>query len=115
VFLSLALLLLPVTVHAKIADDCNLSWKPYHARGKVKTRTAANGAGYTEFNNGAPITVDQWFQYVCSPNFNNLVPATVDARPSATRRDGTDRQHAQHGNDRNQPLCGHTHLQARCK
>jgi len=28
--------------------------------------------------------VDQWFQYVCSPDFNNLVPTTVDARPGAT-------------------------------
>jgi hypothetical protein len=60
----------------KAPDDC--SWQ---AEGKsrmaVKLRTAEDGKAYTDYNQGRPITVDEWFNFTCG--LDKLIPQQIPA------------------------------------
>lgn len=46
-------------------DDC--SWEnKSKARKAVKTRSAAEGTSYVNYNHGKPITIAEWYQLTCS-------------------------------------------------
>jgi len=62
--LALATALAAITQAQGFSDDCSLSFNGSY-RKAVKNRTAADGANYTVHNNGAPITVAEWFGLVC--------------------------------------------------
>jgi hypothetical protein len=57
-------------------DDC--SWQAGNgSRQAVKLRTAHEGKGYTDYNRGRPITLDQWFKFTCG--LDALVPKEIPA------------------------------------
>lgn len=74
---ALAILLLTIAapVSAQLApDDC--SWPSGSgSRKAVKLRTADEGKGYTNYNRGKPITIDQWFKFTCG--LDALVPQEI--------------------------------------
>jgi len=79
----LTLLLAPTVAYAqKAADDCSWEFagKPRRA---VKLRTAADGASYTNHNDGRPTTVSEWFTYTCT-----LDPKLPDEIPAAQAMSG---------------------------
>src|SRR6266576_3228650 len=52
-------------------DDC--SWESTSkSRKTVKLRAANDGASYTNFNSGRPVTLDRWFEMTCK--LDALVP-----------------------------------------
>ena len=56
---------------AQQPDDC--SWESTSkSRKAIKLRTANDGAAYTDFNAGRPISLDQWFTMTCK--LDALVP-----------------------------------------
>ena len=56
---------------AQQPDDC--SWESTSkSRKAVKLRTANDGAAYSNFNSGKPISLDQWFAMTCK--LDSLVP-----------------------------------------
>ena len=61
-------------------DDC--SWESEGgsrsgSRKALKLRTASEGKGYTKYNRGKPITIDQWFTFTCG--LDGLVPKEIPA------------------------------------
>ena len=68
-------------------DDC--SWQPVSdqpravrpgagpSRKALKLRTADAGKGYTKYNRGKPITIEQWFGFTCG--LDPLVPKEIPA------------------------------------
>jgi len=60
----LAAMLAATTQAQAFSNDCSLSFKGSY-RKAVKNRKAADGATYTNHNNGDAITVAEWFDLVC--------------------------------------------------
>ncbi|MGB9178479.1 MAG: hypothetical protein WCB68_04460 [Pyrinomonadaceae bacterium] len=66
-------------VSAQLApDDC--SWQSgggsrSGSRKALKLRTADEGKGYTKYNRGKPITIDQWFEFTCG--LDGFVPREI--------------------------------------
>ena len=70
-FALIALLLVPVTMAQKAPDDC--AWESTSkSRKVVKLRSENDGAAYTNFNDGRPISLTQWFEMTCK--LDSLVP-----------------------------------------
>jgi hypothetical protein len=73
-YVNFVFMLLPFTAgicHAQRPDDC--SWESTgKSRKAVKLRTTNDGASYTNFNSGQPVTLDQWFEMTCK--LDALVP-----------------------------------------
>lgn len=65
----------PVSIQ-RAPDDC--SWESggsgsrSGSRKAVKLRTAVEGKGYTNYNRGKPITIEEWFKFTCG--LDALVP-----------------------------------------
>ena len=74
-FLAIFLITIASPVSAQRApDDC--SWQSEsRLRKAVKLRTANEGKGYTDYNQGQPITIDQWFKFTCG--LDALVPREI--------------------------------------
>jgi hypothetical protein len=74
-FAALALLMIVSPASAQRApDDC--SWQSESKlRKAVKLRTAADGKGYTDYNQGRSITIDEWFKLTCG--LDGLVPQQI--------------------------------------
>lgn len=71
---------------ADAPDDCSLEFNG-QARKAVKLRTEADGTGYETRNGGQPITVSEWFHWVCSGSLNHQVPDSGDI-PGDAAMDG---------------------------
>src|SRR5256885_5876003 len=73
-YVILVLVLLPlvaIIAAAQGPDDC--SWESTSkSRKTVKLRAANDGASYTNFNSGRPVTLDRWFEMTCK--LDALVP-----------------------------------------
>jgi hypothetical protein len=74
---ALALLVIATPASAQRApDDC--SWQSESKlRKAVKLRAAADGKGYTDYNQGRPISIDEWFKLTCG--LDTLVPHEIPA------------------------------------
>jgi hypothetical protein len=74
-FAIVALLMIATPASTQRApDDC--SWQSESKlRKAVKLRTAADGKSYTDYNQGRPITVDEWFKLTCG--LDALVPQQI--------------------------------------
>jgi hypothetical protein len=74
---SVVLLMISIPASAQRApDDC--SWQSESKlRKAVKLRTAAEGKNYTDYNQGRPITIDEWFKFTCG--LDALVPQQIPA------------------------------------
>lgn len=74
-FAAVALLMIATPSSAQRApDDC--SWQSESKlRKAVKLRTTADGKSYTEYNQGRPITIDEWFKLTCG--LDALVPQQI--------------------------------------
>jgi hypothetical protein len=75
VLLLLATILLAADDQRK-PDDC--SWEnKSKARKSVKTRSAESGKNYLKYNDGKPITIDEWYKLTCSLDARvpNQIPA----------------------------------------
>src|SRR5947209_7249865 len=59
---------------SKSPADCTWQFAGSY-RKAMKLRTGANAAGYTDLNNGQPVTVAQFLQTVCS--FDSQVPSHI--------------------------------------
>jgi hypothetical protein len=62
--LALVAMLAAITQAQAFNNDCSLGFKGSY-RKAVKNRKAADGANYTNHNNGAAITVAKWFGLAC--------------------------------------------------
>jgi hypothetical protein len=70
-FALITLVLLPLAMAQKAPDDC--SWESTSkSRKAVKLRSENDGAAYTNFNDGRPISLTQWFEMTCK--LDSLVP-----------------------------------------
>lgn len=78
-FWPAALLLCAMTITAsaqKAPDDC--SWQSGgKSRAAVKLRTVEDGKAYTVYNQGQPISVDEWFKFTCG--LDTLMPQQIPA------------------------------------
>ena len=75
------------TMDQRKPDDC--SWEnKSKARKIVKTRTAASGKTYANYNNGKPVTIDQWYKFTCSldPKVPDQIPADSPIEGAETVR-----------------------------
>jgi hypothetical protein len=76
-FAAVLLLIIVMPASAQRApDDC--SWQSESKlRKAVKLLTASEGKGYTDYNDGQPITIDEWFKFTCG--LDALVPQQIPA------------------------------------
>jgi hypothetical protein len=74
-FATLLLFIIAIPASAQRApDDC--SWQSGgKGRTAVKLRTTAEGKSYTDYNEGRPITIDEWFKFTCG--LDALVPQEI--------------------------------------
>jgi hypothetical protein len=76
IFLLLLATILLAADDPRKPDDC--SWENQSkARKAVKTRSAASGKSYLNYNNGKPITIPEWYNLTCS--LDAKVPAQIPA------------------------------------
>lgn len=70
------LLIASPAISQRAPDDC--SWQSgSKLRKAVKLRTADEGRNYTDYNQGRPITIDEWFKFTCG--LDALVPQQIPA------------------------------------